>query len=345
VNRGSSDELANLDPGDDPRPHAVPPPVVLCYRNGTLRDDVPFDAVDGELDQSDGVIWLDLEHPDPGQLAKLQDELTLHPLVLQDLQLPFQRPKVDEYEGVTLVVLMAARLTDQVRLHLSPVAMLVGRGYIVTIHRDPVPILEAVRQRWRTNPRMLEPHAHELLLYRICEGLVSGYFPLVDKFETRIELIEDRLFRDFDRKLLQEIVALRRDITELRRVVAPPRDVFITLARHDDPNVGGFVAPYFTDLVDLILRLTDTIDTMRERLGTALDSYLTLQNNALNETLKRLTAMTVMIMLPTVIAGIYGMNFDHMPELHWQLGYPFALSLIVALVGGALFLFKRNDWL
>lgn len=351
MNRGSSDELARLDPADDPRKHAVPPPIVLCYRDGTLRDDVAFDAVDGVVAEQgqattgSSVIWLDLERPAPDQLLQLQDELALHPLVLQDLKLPHQRPKVDEYERVTMVVLMAARQKRRQRLHLSPVAILAGPGYLVTIHRDPVPALGAVRERWRANPTIVEPHPHELLLYRICEGLVSGYFPLVDLFEARIERIEDRLFRGFDRQMLQELLTLRRDLTELRRVVAPPRDVFTSLARHDDPNVGGFVGPYFTDLVDLILRLTDTIDTMRERLGTALDSYLTLQSNALNETMKRLTALTVIIMLPTIITGIYGMNFDAMPELRWGLGYPFALSLIAVLMLGSWIYFKRKDWL
>ena len=345
MNRGSSDELERLDPSDDPRRHSVPPPVVLCYREGVVRTDVPFEAVDGEVAAHGGLVWLDLEHPAPDQLQRLQDELSLHPLVLQDLKLPHQRPKVDEYADLTMVVLMAVRQSRRQRLHLSPVTILVGPGYIVTIHRDPVPALEAVRARWQANPNIVEPHPHELLLYRICEALVSAYFPLVDQFDTRIERIEDRLFRNFDRQMLQELLTLRRDLTELRRVVAPPRDVFTTLSRHDDPNVGGFVAPYFTDLVDLILRLTDTIDTMRERLGTALDSYLTLQSNALNDTMKRLTALTVMIMLPTVIAGVYGMNFDRMPELHWDLGYPFAVLLMMAVVLGAWLVFRRKDWL
>ncbi|MGE3269260.1 MAG: magnesium/cobalt transporter CorA [Chloroflexota bacterium] len=345
MNRGSSDDLAALDPLRDPRRHPAPLPVVLCYLDGVLREDIPFEAVDGQLQHSGGVVWLDLEHPNPAQLSKLQEELSLHPLVLQDLTLPHQRPKVEEYSSVTMVVLMAAQQTRRSRLHLSPVMILVGPGYIVTIHRDPVPALGLIRERWRANPKIIEPHAHELLLYRICEGLVSGYFPMVDLFETRIEHIEDRLFRGFERRILQELLTLRRDLSELRRAVAPPRDVFTALARHDDPNIGGFVGPYFLDLVDLVLRLTDTLDTMRERLGTALDSYLTLQSNALNETMKRLTALTVALTVPMIITGVYGMNFDSIPELHWVWGYPEALVLIVLSVLGTLWWFRRQDWL
>lgn len=345
MKRGSSDDLAHLDPTDDPRKHPTPAPIVVCYRGGVVREDVPFDAVDGVVAEVGGLVWLDLEHPDQDQLLSLQDELELHPLVLQDLKLPHQRPKVDEYERLTMVVLIVARQARRSRLHLSPVTILVGDGYIVTIHRDPVPALQSVRDRWRATPRLVEPHPQEMLLYRICEALVSGFFPLVDLFETRIERIEDLLFRSFDRTMLKELLTLRRDLTELRRVVAPPRDVFTRLSRHDDPNVGGFVAPYFTDLVDLVLRLTDTIDTMRERLGTALDSYLTLQSNALNETMKRLTALTVIIMLPTIVTGVYGMNFDLMPELRWVFGYPFALGVIASLMVASWWYFKRRDWL
>jgi len=340
-----ADQYPNEAPTVDPRRHPAPIPTVLCYRDGELRTDLPFDAVDGEIAADGGVVWLDMEHPDARTLELLQGELQLHPLVVQDLRLPHQRPKVDEYGDQTLVVLLAARLSNKKRLHLSQVAIFAGPGYIVTVHRDPVPALAEVRARWLANTRLMEPHPHELLLYRICAALVEAYFPLVDTFDQRIERIEDRLFNQFDRAMLQELLLLRRDLTELRRVVAPPRDVFTTLSRHDDPNVGGFVAPYFMDLVDLILRLTDTIDTMRDRLGTALDSYLTLQSNALNETMKRLTALTVIFTIPMIVTGVYGMNFDRMPELHWEYGYPFAVLLSVVAISVALVVFKRRDWL
>lgn len=325
--------------------HARPTTTVLCYRGGVLRDDIPFDAVDTQIAKPEHLVWLDLERPDSSELDRLQHELSLHPLVLQDLRIPHQRPKVDEYEHLTLVVLFAAHITRRVRLHLSQVAIFVGPGYIVTLHRDPVPPLEALRARWRANPALVEPHPHEFLLYRICAALVEAYFPLVDAFDARIERVEDKLFTSFSPQLLREIQLVRRDLTELRRIIAPPRDVFTTLARHDEPNVGAAVAPYFTDLVDLILRLTDTIDTLRDRISTALDSYLTLQSNSLNETMKRLTGLTLILSLPMIISGIYGMNFDGMPELHWRFGYPMALGLIVGSAVLAWWYMRQKDWL
>jgi magnesium transporter len=339
------DDLVEPELTGDPRAHATRPPVVLCYRDGTLRDDVPLDAVDGQVAKSGGLVWLDVEHPDEDKLNRLQEELQLHPLVIQDLRFPHQRPKVDEYPGLTMVVLFAARLTRRMRLHLSEVAIFVGPRYIVTVHRDPVPSLNVVRERWKANPSLVEPHPQELLLYRICEAIVAAYFPLVDVIEDRIARIEERLFSRFDRTLLRELLTLRRDLTELRRIVAPPRDVFTTLARHDDPNVGGFTAPYFTDLVDLVLRLTDTIDVMRDRLGTALESYLTLQSNALNETVKRLTGVTVILTLPMIVSSVYGMNFHEMPLLDWYWGFWAAVVLTAALMVGATWLLRRLGWL
>ena len=163
-------------------------------------------------------------------------------------------------------------------------------------------------------------------------------------FDDRIERLEDRLFRRLRPVILKDTLKVRRELVELRRAITPQRDVFTTLARHEEFATGP-VAAYFTDLVDYSLRVTDTIDTLRDRLGTALDSYLTLQSNALNETMKRLTGVTILLTLPMIISGIYGMNFDSIPELHWGYGYAWALGLIVVTMVIAAWVLRHNDWL
>ena len=201
------------------------------------------------------------------------------------------------------------------------------------------------RRRWEREPAFVEPNPLGFLVYRIAAALVDDYFPITESFEARLDTIEDCLFNDFNRELLRNILSLRRDLIELRRAMVPQRDVFSALARHDAPISDRATAAYFTDLVDLILRLTDTVDMMRDRLNAALDSYLTIQSNALNETVKRLAALTVIMTVPMIISGIYGMNFQVMPELGWTFGYPFALGLIATAVSVAIYLFRRNDWL
>lgn len=334
---------ADLSPLAEPPPPA--PPVVLCYRDGVVRDDVPFEAVDGQVAEPGTVIWLDLERPDDAELDRLREELRIHPLAIEDIRTPHQRPKVDEYERSTLVVLFAIQFGRRSRLVLTQVAIFVGPGYIVTVRQAPVPAIDALRERWRQNPSLVEPHPIGFLLYRLGAALVETYFPLVDILDARVEDVEEQLFDGFAPRQLQHIITLRRNLVELRRVITPMRDVFTNLARHEDLVIGNVLAPYFTDLVDLVLRVTDTIDTLRDRLATALETYLTLQSNELNNTMKRLTALTVVLMVPTLVAGVYGMNFDAMPELHWPLGYPFALVLMAASAGAALWLFRRSDWI
>jgi len=321
------------------------PPRILTYRNGTLREDLPFEAVDGEVGRKGGLVWLDLDDPGEDEVQHLQEELSLHPLAVLDIQTPRQRPKMDEYENQTLVVLFAAESEPRHRIRLKQVAMFVGLGYLVTIHSGPIPALEEVRARLIANPKVMDPSPCGVLLYKLCAALVDGYFPIIDSFDHRIEAIEDRLFRRLSRELLHNMLLVRRDLVELRRVIGPQRDVFTSLARHEEAVIGEAAAPYFTDLVDLTLRLTETIDTMRDRLGTALDSYLTLQSNALNETMKRLTAITVVLTVPMIVTGIYGMNFDVLPELHLSYGYPGALAVMVLLSAVAYGWFRHNDWI
>lgn len=317
----------------------------LVYRDGTLLTDIPPDDVDVQLEIPNTVVWLDVEQPSDEDLAMLQREFGLHPLATEDLRRPHQRPKLDEYGTQDLVVLFDATTDDDQRMHLSQVALFLGRNFIITVHERPVRALAEVRRRWEAEPTFLEPNPLGFLTYRIAAALVDDYFPITDAFEARLDTIEECLFNDFTRALLQSILTLRRDLMELRRAMVPQRDVFSALARHDAPVSDRNTSAYFTDLVDLILRLSDTVDTMRDRLSAALDSYLTIQSNALNETVKRLAALTVIVTVPMVISGIYGMNFRVMPELEWAYGYPFALGLIVVAVTVAVYLFRRNDWL
>lgn len=322
----------------------------LVYRDGALRTDVPPDEVDTQLAVPNTVVWLDVEQPTDDDLAMLQREFGLHPLATEDLRRPHQRPKLDEYGDQDLVVLFDATNEEgeapaDRRVRLRQVAMFLGRNFIITVHDQPVRALAEVRRRWEREPSFVEPNPLGFLVYRIAAALVDDYFPITDDFEARLDTIEECLFNDFNRDLLKNILSLRRDLIELRRAMAPQRDVFSALSRHDAPISDRSTAAYFTDLVDLILRLTDTVDTMRDRLGAALDSYLTIQSNALNETVKRLAALTVIMTVPMIISGIYGMNFQFMPELGWMYGYPFALGLIVTAVSAAVYLFRRNDWL
>lgn len=304
-----------------------------------------IDDCDVLLRDGHSVVWVDIVGGEGETLRRLAAELNLHPLALEDLSHPHQRPKVDHYTDHLLVVLFNARSGERTRMGLEEVGLFAGPRFLVSVHTLPMPQIDALRERVRADPSLLDGAPVPFLVYRIAEALVAGFFPLVDRLDDELGAIEDRLFQCFDPSIVQRVFALRRSLIELRRVLAPQRDVFATMARHETLGGGNVASAYFTDLVDLVLRLAETVDTLRERLSAALESYLTLQSNDLNVTMKRLTALTLMVAVPTLIAGIYGMNFRLMPELDWQLGYAFALGMMVAAALSMLLIFKARDWL
>jgi magnesium transporter len=184
------------------------------------------------------------------------------------------------------------------------------------------------------------------LLYTILDAAVDGYFPLLDRLSDRIEDLEDRILdqRQTGSATLRPILDLKREMLELRRSLSPQRDVANALLRRDLPLVDDASAPYFQDLYDHLIRVLDQLDLQRDLLASALEANLSVTSNNLNAVMKRLTAFTVIIMVPTLIAGIYGMNFRFMPELSSPLGYPFALATMAASMIGAAIFFRRRDW-
>ncbi|MFN8523847.1 MAG: magnesium/cobalt transporter CorA [Chloroflexota bacterium] len=317
---------------------------VMVYRAGTLNQDVSVEQISDLIGDPAALIWVDVFRPSRERLAALSAEFALHPLAVADLARSHQRPKMDQYENQSLVVLFGARFTHSDELMRDEVDIFTGRNFVLTVHTAPLPALARFRARWMEEPAIVEPSPCAFLVYRLADEIISDYFPVVDRLEERLDMAEDRLFSSFDRHFLRSVMGLRRDLIELRRTLGPQRDVFTALARHDTVGVAESAA-YFSDLVDLVLRVTDTVDTMRDRLAAALESYLTLQSNSLNVTMKRLTAITVVVQVPLIIAGIYGMNFQHMPELEWELGYPLAVLLMLVTAVASMALFKVKDWL
>ena len=318
----------------------------LVYQDGKLRADVPLVDIDVNL-KAGCLVWLDVERPSQAEMDLLSREFGLHPLAIADIRMPHQRPKMDQYDDSRLIVLFDAQLEPGTRgkVVLNELDIFVGPNYVITVHKAPIPSLAHLRTRWLERPTLVEPRPLGFLLYQIADGLIDDYFPIADALEAKIEDIEEQLFENFSKSLLRDIFAVRRDLLVLRRVLGPQRDVFNLLARRDDPVVDQTLVPYFTDVVDLLLRLTDTVDTQRELLSAALESYLTLQSNALNEIMKRLTALTVTIMLPTLIAGVYGMNFTLTPSQDAPWAFWYAIGLMVLVAAATLVWFRRRDWL
>jgi magnesium transporter len=294
------------------------------------------------------LVWLDLAEPDADDIALLRDHLPLHELALEDLEKRKQRPKVDIYPGQRVLVAyeVLAASGSRSTFDLGELHLIIGPGYLVTVHWQPSPAIEQVRARWRQVPDAVAKTPAGLL-YAVLDTVADDYFPLLDRFSDKIDRLQDRIIaggRDAGPPALRSVLQIKRQLLELRRVVAPLRDVANALLRRDMAVVDEPLAPYFQDLYDHLVRVLDNIDLYREMLSSALDANLSVTSNILNVIVKRLTAFTVILMIPTLIAGIYGMNFHVMPELSWAVGYPLALALMAAAMVGAYLFFRAHDW-
>lgn len=302
--------------------------------------------IDELRSKPDHLVWLDISTPTPDDLALLRDEFDVHPLALEDLEKRKQRPKIDTYAEQQMIVsyevLPAAEPGRS--FELGEVHLFAGPGYLISVRWQASPAIDGVSERFRqrTDAVATTPGA---LLYAILDAVVDGYFPLLDRLSDQIEDLEDRILEGGQiAGTLRSILALKRELLELRRTLSPQRDVANALLRRDLSLVDDASAPYFQDLYDHLVRVLDQLDLQRDLLASALEANLSVTSNNLNAVMKRLTAFTVVLMVPTLLAGIYGMNFRFMPELSWPFGYGFALGLMLVAMAGAALFFRARNW-
>lgn len=294
----------------------------------------------------DALVWLDLRDPGPDELALLRDEFGMHPLADEDLRRRNQRPKLDSYEDhqVAVVYEPLPRSGAGDRLELGEIHVLIGPGWLVTVHWTDAPAVEEALRRFQTYPAS-RPATAGILLYTLFDSVVDAFFPALDVLSDRIDALEDRIVSGVqDRETLRTVLRVKRELLELRRVLAPMRDVANAFLRRDNATVDDAALPYYADLYDHLVRILDQVDLLRDLVAAAMDANLSVTSNNLNAVMKRLTAVTVILILPTIVSGIYGMNFVHMPELDWPLGYPLAIGIMGAVMAGAFLYFRAHDW-
>ena len=304
--------------------------------------------------QSCELVWVDIDQPVPDDIAWLERTFGFHHLALEDVARRHQRAKIEEYAGYYFCVIYAAR-TDLTRRRISPgeLEFFWGENYLVSIHTEPFPEITdlAARARDGTLGSVVGAGNSPLLVadlvYRLLDTIVDGYFPAVDALAEWTEDIEEMMFAaDGDRvqETLQAIFQLRKDLIQLRKTISPSRESVNVLLRRDNALFGNEFVPYFQDVYDHTVRSIDTLDTYRDLLSTALETHLSIVSNEVSETVKRMTAITAILMVNALVAGIYGMNFDRMPELHWEFGYPWALGVMAVMSLGLWLLFRRIQW-
>ncbi|MBI2756363.1 MAG: magnesium/cobalt transporter CorA [Chloroflexi bacterium] len=304
-------------------------------------------------------LWLDVVEPTAADLALLARLFGLHQLALEDVARQHQRPKIDEYSDHYFLVLydVATRPTG-VTISRGPTTielqMFWGRDFFVTLRAEPCPIVDDIvsrLQQGNLRPVLANASAsHRLvvadLAYLLIDAVVDGYFPFLDVMAERSEEIEEQMFAtQVPRSMLEDIFSMKKQLIQARKVVAPSRDVLNVLLRHDLGLFDSEYVPYFQDVYDHTVRVIDSLDTYRDLSSSAIDIYLSLVSNNVNQTVKRMTALTAIFMVQALIAGIYGMNFENMPELRWTYGYPWALGLMASIGLTMVLVFRRMKWL
>ena len=301
-----------------------------------------IDEIDHLIARPGTLVWVSVANPSDRRITQLEREFRLHPLTVEDLRKRHQRPKLASYEGQH--VLVAYEALPEEATTLSELHLFFTTSWMLSVQFGPMPMVDAALQRFEEGLPGKDD-AVDTLVYLVLDAAVDSYFPELDRLSDRIDDLEDRVLTgEADRRGLVELLELKRRLLELRRVLAPMRDMANALLRRDIDIVREKSLPYFLDLYDHLVRVLDQLDLYRDLLATVVDARMTMASNSLSAIMKRLTAFTVILMVPTLIAGIYGMNFEYMPELSWPLGYAFALTLMAGAVVAAVTWFRRNGW-
>ncbi|HEY0735458.1 MAG TPA: magnesium/cobalt transporter CorA [Herpetosiphonaceae bacterium] len=318
--------------------------LIVCREKGRFLSEVTAEDISDLREHPDLTLWFDITQPSQEDFHKLREEFGFHPLAIEDATRHHQRPKVDSYDNYYFVVFYCMEMNEQYQLSTSPLYLFIGSNYLVTVHDEPISQIQETVRRWQSPSSPLGQDVGSLV-YALLDAIVDDYFPVMDRIADRVEELEEKIFGKFDDSALESIFQLKKDLLQIRRVVTPERDVLNVMLRRDIRVFDENDVTYLQDVYDHIIRVVDAIDTYRDLLASSLDTFLSVQSNQLNQVVKALTVTSIVLMSVAIVAGIYGMNFDYMPELHWRYGYAWALGLMVAIAVGVIAFFRRIKWL
>ncbi len=341
---------AGARPGTLVISHASPPPVIR------VMEYTPESVKEHEIDdveslrrflQADAKVWIDVQGFGDEKVIRAIGELFgLHPLALEDVVNVPQRPKAEAYDKHLLWITRMATMVDHGTLQTEQVSMVLGANYLLTFQEMYGDVLDPVRERIRVGKgRPIRNSGHDYLAYAVIDAIIDGYYPILETFGETMEEFENEIVDNPDSSLLQKIHHIKREMLALRRAVWPQREALNKLIRDECEFVTENVRTYLRDVYDHCIQIIDVVETYRELAGGLMDVYLSSIGNRQNEVMKVLTIMASIFIPLTFLAGIYGMNFDNMPELHSAWGYPMLLTIMFAVGVGMTFYFKRKGWL
>ena len=314
------------------------------YCKGRRVADIPIEEAGDWSKKPDHVVWIGLLEPSDELLEKVRAQFDLHPLAIEDAAKAHQHPKVEQYGEALFVVARTAQLKNN-HIAFGETHIFLGKGYVVSVRHGASTSYAAVRERCESCPTTLS-NGEDYILYAILDFIVDNYLPVIETIQTEVDQIEDGVLRrSLHHSEFERLYKLRRDLLKLRRAVGPLVDVCRRLEHTEVLPIDVAMKPLFRDVLDHVKRAQEDIDSLREVLAFAFEASLMSGQSQQNEITRRLAAWAAILAVPTAVAGIYGMNFDHMPELHWQYGYYVVVGGIAAACAVLYWRFRKYGWL
>ncbi len=319
------------------------------YRHGVR---VPLDCAPSDIhelrslaDQDGDFVWLGLHEPSEVELEDVAIAFGLHPLAVEDAFNAHQRPKLERYEDSLFLVLKTLWYVDEDdAVETGEINLFVGSDFIVTVRHGKGSELHSARLYLESTESVLT-HGPSAVVYAVCDRVVDGYTGVVESLQVDVDEVEESVFSPARTNDSVRIYTLKREIAEVRRAVMPLKEPMRRFSSATVPGIVPEAAPFFRDVADHLARAAEDVDTLDSLLSTAFDAHLARISVQQNEDMRKISAGIGLAATPTLIAGVYGMNFEHMPELAWYYGYPFALALMVGASAALWFFFKRSGWL
>jgi magnesium transporter len=319
------------------------------YRSGKrIVDDLPpseLGRVRKLATEPGDFVWVGLHEPSEEELATVAEEFGLHPLAVEDAFSAHQRPKLERYEHTLFLTVKTLWYVDaDDAVETGEINMFVGDDFVITVRHGSGSELHSARRDLEAKSAVLT-HGPSAVVYAVCDRVVDGYLAVMSSLEEDVDEVETSVFSPQRTNDSARIYTLKREIGEARRAVFPLRDPMRRFATGAVPGIDELSAPFFRDVLDHLNRVAETVDALDQLLSTAFDAHLAQISVQQNEDMRKISAGAAIVVVPTLIAGVYGMNFHHMPELSWTFGYPYAILLMASACFLLWLWFKRSGWL
>jgi magnesium transporter len=323
---------------------------ILVYRQGDIKVEEGFtvEQLPELLEDQSLVIWVDMEKPTAADERVLLDVFKFHPLTVEDCRENRHYPKIEEFSGYLYFIVHGVRAdTSPDRFNTIELDGFLGTNYVITYHHDSFRSINNVKQLLRTTPIACR-RGPAFLCHQILDQIVDFYSPVLDDFDERIDRLEETIFtlKQPNNEILSQIMELKRSVLRMRRISVKQMDVILRMSRGEFPElIPEDMRPFFRDVHDHLVRVVDLAESYRDLISGSLEAYLSVISNRMNEIMKVLTIFSAIMLPLTFIAGVYGMNFDNMPELHSRYGYFATIMVMLVVAGGMLWFFWSRGWL